>query len=144
LIHSVAPIFHRGTFLSRLAAGEAAKDCQFSALVISVCGAIISSLKRKCSIDYGGLTAERCLEVVEQVQLQIGKQPCTLEWCQTKYNLGTSLMVERGFDDSETFRLLGEAVIGVKWLVYYEMPRMSTFTQQLLKRLHWLLFAGLW
>jgi hypothetical protein len=72
LIHSVAPIFHRGTFLSRLAAGEAAQDCQFSALVISICGATISSLKRKSSIDYGGLTAERCLEVAEQIQLQIG------------------------------------------------------------------------
>jgi hypothetical protein len=137
-------MFHRGIFLSRLAAGEAAHDGIFAALVISICAATITSLKRKSSKDYGTLTTEKCIEVAQTMESQMAKQPLTLEWCQMKYHLGISLANQRSFDDADSFRIIAEATAGVKYLTYYKMQEMCTVSQQLMKRLYWLLFAGLW
>ncbi|KFY27144.1 hypothetical protein V491_01011 [Pseudogymnoascus sp. VKM F-3775] len=40
------------------------------------------------------------------------------------------------------FTTMSEAVIGIKYLIHYEMPNMTTVSQELLKRLYWLLFAA--
>lgn len=144
LIHSVCPIFHRGIFLTRLASGEAAQDGIFAALVISVCAATSASLKRKSSKDYGIVTVQRCVDAVEEIERQAGRFPLSLEWCQLKYHLSVSLGSEKSLDDADSFRLLAESVAGVKYLVYYRMQDMDTVSQQLLKRLYWLLFVALW
>lgn len=144
LVHSVCPIFHRAIFINRLESGEAAHDGIFAALVVSVCAATITSLKRKSSIDYGILTIERCFEVAEQIESQIGKQPYTLEWCQMKYHLGIAIAHAKSFDDADSFRQLAESANGVKYMTFYTMQNMSTVSQQLLKRLFWLLFVGFW
>ncbi|RDW75431.1 hypothetical protein BP6252_06573 [Coleophoma cylindrospora] len=139
LIHSVAPIFHRGIFLTRLASGEADQDGVFAALVVSVCAATISSLRRKSYKDYGTLTPERCWDVAEEIIHQRRKEPFTLEWCQMKYNLGSSQYIT---EDDQHFRNLCEAAAGVKFLIHYRMASMPLVSQQLLKRLYWLIFAA--
>ena len=144
LIHSVCPIFHRGIFLGRLASGEANQDGIFAALVISVCAAVSASLKRKSTNDYGNITAQRCLDCIEQIELHTGRFPFSLESCQIKYHLSLALGTEKAMDDANSFRFLAESVAGVKYLVYYQMQDMDTVSQQLLKRLYWLLFVALW
>jgi hypothetical protein len=47
-------------------------------------------------------------------------------------------------DSPESFHLMFEAVAGVRYLIYYGRPQLPFPTQQLLKRLYWLLFAGQW
>jgi hypothetical protein len=144
LIHSVCPILHRASFLKRLTDGDAAYDPGFSALVASVCAAAIASLKRKSSTYYGIITVQRCLGVIEQIERDRPKQKFSLEWCQTKYNLAVALSSEAGMDSADSFGFMAEAVAGVKYLVYYELENMTFLSQQLLKRLYWLLFAAQW
>lgn len=144
LIHSVAPILHRGQFLKRLTDGDASRDLEFCGLVISVCAATVVSLKRRSTAQYGSITFERCLEVVKDNHLLDSNDSFTLEWCQAKYNFGCAMGAQRGLDDPSGFRLLSEAVAGVKYLIYYKLPTWPLISQQLLKRLYWLLFAGLW
>jgi hypothetical protein len=141
LIHSVAPIFYRRSFLTMMKADEAAQDGTFAALVVSVCAATIASLRRKSSQDYGTLTPERCWEVIEEMNLHRYREPYTLEWCQMKYNIGSSQYL---IDDAQSFRNLSEATAGVKYLIHYEMSSMALVSQELLKRLYWLLFAAGW
>lgn len=144
LIHSVAPILHRAQFLSRLENGDATRDLEFCGLVVSICAATVVSLKRRSSAQYGSVTFERCIGVVKDNQLLESRVSFTLEWCQAKYNLGCALGASTGLDDALGFRFMSEAVMGVKYLLYYELPTMSLVAQQLLKRLYWLIFAGLW
>ena len=144
LIHSVCPIFHRGIFLNRLASGEASQDGIFAALVISVCAAVSASLKRKSTNDYSLVTSQRCLDAIEQIELHTGRFPFSLESCQMKYHLCVALGTEKSLDDVDCFRLLAESVAVVKYLVHYQMQDMDTASQQLLKRLYWLLFVALW
>ena len=143
-IHSVAPILHRGQFLSRLEADDALRDSEFCALVISVCAATVVSLKRRSCAQYGSVTLERCLKLVQENRLLEGKDNFSLEWCQAKYNFGSATMAESRFDDASSFRFMGEAVIGVKYLIFYELSKMPLVSQQLLKRLYWMLFAAVW
>lgn len=144
LIHSVAPILHRGQFLGRLENGDATRDLEFCGLVVSICAATTVSLKRRSSAQYGSITFERCLEIVKENKLLESKDNFSLEWCQAKYNLGCALGAEREIDDPSGFRFMSEAVMGVKYLLYYKLSTMSLVSQQLLKRLYWLIFAGLW
>lgn len=144
VIHSVAPILHRRRFLQRLSSGDAESDAGFCGLVISLCAATIASLKRKCSASYGTITVEKCVDVIERHNLLGANRGFTLEWCQSKYNLGVAVGSERGLDDAEGFRYLGEATMGVRYLVCQALQSMDFVEQQLLKRLYWLLFAGLW
>lgn len=141
LVHSVCPILHRTSFMKRLTNGEVAHEPGFLALVASLCAATIASLRRKSSTYYGIITVQRCLQVVEQVG--IGRK-FSLEWCQTKYNLAVALSSEAGMDDANSFGFMAEAIAGVKYLVYYELENMTFLSQQLLKRLYWLIFAAQW
>jgi hypothetical protein len=124
--------------------GDADRDAGFCGLVISLCAATIASLKRKCSASYGSITVERCLDVVDRHNLLSSNRVFTLEWCQSKYNLGVAVSSERGLDDAEGFRYLSEATMGVRYLVCHSLPTMDLVSQQHLKRLYWLIFAGLW
>jgi hypothetical protein len=142
--HSVAPTFHYASFMRRLADEEARTDPEFGTLVISVCAATVACLKRKCSVNYEKITVERCVQEVKQNRLLEDPQAFTLEWCQANYHLGTALSAGRGMDDIDSFRYFYQAVYGVRYLVHYQMPNMTFMSQQLLKRLYWLLFAGNW
>lgn len=82
--------------------------------------------------------------MVKENQLLESKAIFTLEWCQAKYNFGCALGAEMGLDNQMGFRFMSDAVMGIKYLVYYELPQMSLVDQQLLKRLYWLVFVGLW
>ena len=141
LIHSVAPIFHRRSFLTRLRSGEAEHDGIFTALVVSVCAATIASLRRKSSQEFGFLSPERCWDVIEEINSQGAREMFTLEWCQMKYNLGSSQYM---IDDVQQFKNISEAVIGIKYLMHYEMSSMDSLSRELLKRLYWLVFAAGW
>lgn len=144
LIHSVAPLLCRAKFLKRLEAGDALVDREFCGLVISICAATVASLRRKSSTNYENVTVERCLEIIKENGLLEGERNFSLEWCQAKYNLASSLSAELGMDDLDGFRFMSEAVMGVKYLIYYKLPTADFCYQQLLKRLYWLIFAGLW
>ena len=144
LVHSVAPILHRAHFLKRLADGDAQRDYEFLDLVISICAATIACLRRKSSAYDGVITVESCYDAVEQNRVYRPKKVTTLEWCQTKYNLGVALASQNGIDDSIAFLLISEATAGVKYLVYHKLERMNFMSQQLLKRLYWLVFAAQW
>jgi hypothetical protein len=144
LIHSVAPILHRGQFLGRLESGATLRDLEFCGLVVSVCAATVVSLKRRSYAQYGSVTLERCLKVVKDNRLLEGKDTFTLEWCQAKYNFCSATAAERGVDDPSGIRFMSEAATGVKYLIYYEISEMPILSQQLLKRLYWMLFAALW
>jgi hypothetical protein len=107
-IHSVAPILHRRRFLRRLSNGDAETDPEFCGLVVSLCAATVTSLRRKCSATYGTITAERCLSVMKRHHLLGNDGAFTLEWCQAKYNIGATISAERDLDDPEGFRYLCE------------------------------------
>jgi len=141
LIHSLAPIFHRGMFLARLATDECTQDGIFAALVVSMCAATLVSLPRKSYQDFGPLTAEQCWDVIDDINLHQRREPYTLEWCQMKYNIGSS---QYACNNALAFRNTSEAAAGVKYLIYHEMAKKDFVSQQLLKRLYWLLFAGGW
>jgi hypothetical protein len=142
-IHSVAPFLHRRAFLTRLRSTEATQDGTFAALVVSLCAATIASLRRKSSQDYGTLVnPERCWEVIDEMNMhQMPRRHFTLEWCQMKYNLSVSNHL---INDAQCFTSMSEAVIGIKYLIHYEMPNMTSASQELLKRLYWLVFAAGW
>ncbi len=144
LIHCVAPLFHRGQFLRRLENGDTDHNLEFCALVISVCAATVTSLRRKACARYDFVTVERCCEVISRNRLLERKAKFTLEWAQANYNLGVARCSEIGMGDAMGFQYFGDSVMAVKYLIYYEMPNMSFISQQLLKRLYWLLFAGNW
>lgn len=142
LIHALAPIFHRGVFMTRFHSREAVQDGLFAALVVSVCAATVSSLRRKSHKDYGSLTPERCWEVAQELSSQHLPVIYSLDWCQMKYNLASSHSSTT--DTTQHFRYISEAAAGVKYLIHYQMSDMPTLEQQLLKRLYWLIFAAGW
>ena len=116
----------------------------FLAVVISLCAATVSSLPRRGASRYGGVTALQCLEAIEQNHLLDNHRNITLYWCQAKYHLSTALLSVQGTDSAYSFRLLGEATTGIKYLTFYEMHHMTPLEQQLTKRLYWLIFYALW
>jgi hypothetical protein len=142
LIHSVCPALHRTDFLRRLQ--DSSSDAAFSAVVVSVCAATVASLKRKSSTDYETVTVDKCLMVIDRSGIWGARRPLTLERCQTMYNLAVAVWAEHGTDDADAFRFLAEALAGVKYLINYELANMPFASQQLLKRLHWLLFFATW
>jgi hypothetical protein len=84
------------------------------------------------------------MELIASTESGAPRQQFTLEWCQMKYNLSVAFFSERGMDSPESFHLMFEAVAGVRYLIYYGRLQLPFPTQQLLKRLYWLLFAGQW
>jgi hypothetical protein len=128
--------------MERLNHGDLAGDSLFLSVVVSVCAATVASLRRKRS--YGTVTVERCLEVFNHIEALAGRRGFSLEWCQARYNLAVAVGTVRGFDDEVSFYLISEAVTGIKYSLYYQLSSMSYISQQLLKRLYWLVFADLW
>lgn len=128
--------------MARFHSSEAMQDGLFAALVVSVCAATISSLRRKSHEDYGSLTPERCWEVIEELSPNSQHVKYSLDWCQMKYNLASSQSATT--DMTRHFRNISEAAAGVKYLMYYHIEDMSILEQQLLKRLYWLIFAAGW
>lgn len=141
IIHSVCPIHHRSNFLKRLAEGHTDKDPEFLAVVISLCSATVSSLPREAAVDYPDVTVRRCFEVIQQNHLLDNYENLTLQWCQAKYHLSTSFSTENSVI---SYRLLGEATTGIKYLAFYSIPNMTRLDAELTKRLYCLLLCGLW
>ncbi len=141
IIHSVCPIHHRSSFLQRLAQGNANNDPEFLAVVISLCSATVSSLPRKAAVEYPEVTVRRCFEVVQQNRLLDNYENITLQWCQAKYHLSTSFIIENSII---SYRLLGEATTGIKYLAFYGIPNMTRLEAELTKRLYCLVLCGLW
>ncbi|KXJ85540.1 hypothetical protein Micbo1qcDRAFT_110722, partial [Microdochium bolleyi] len=142
-IHPIAPILFRRSFLKRLDSGETETNPVFYGLVISVVCATCATLRsRSHSIDYGGITAERCFDVVEAENLLSSNRSYSLDWCVAKYNLCASSGAVSGISLVQANRYSTDAQLGVKYLIRNELAKASFVEQQLLKRLYWLLAVG--
>jgi len=149
LFYSVCPMLHRATFLKRLTPSELENDRGYSALVTAICAATLANLRQRGRTvndqnTFGGLTVESCLSFIEGLGFFNSRQATTLERCQTLYNVAIATQSVQGMDAEEPFQFFGATVIGLKWLIYYKLPTMPMMSQQLLKRLFWLMFAGQW
>lgn len=142
-IHPLAPLLHPDQFRARIAQQYAGQPSEpsFVILVSSVCAATVASLRRRRDL-YGGVTVEGCLALAENLGLWSRAGTITLEWTTAMYNFSSAQYMEHGIDSALSFRLAAEAVIGLRYQLYYELPRMPFLDQQLLKRLYWLVFAG--
>lgn len=144
LVHPAAPLLHRDTFLRQFLDPSCSQDTDFLLLVVSVCAATVSTLRRTTA-PYGGIiTVEKCFHIITTISSARGDLPISLIRCQTKYNLACSLTQERGMDDKTTQLLFAEATSMVGILLHYEIDTASTIDRELTRRLHWLCFAGQW
>ncbi|KAL3461661.1 hypothetical protein BJX64DRAFT_152404 [Aspergillus heterothallicus] len=139
-IHPLAPILHRRTFFTRLAAGETRINRSFCGLVVSILAATCATLRRKSFVEYKPITLERCKQlIVEYDLLESCNGSYCLDSCMAKYNLGTASVAFGDMSDSRIWRMLSESMTGVRWLITFELPRMSVMDGELLKRLYCLL-----
>lgn len=144
LVHPVAPLLHRDSFLRRLLDPSCAQDTDFLSLVVSVCAATVSTLRRRTAPYSGIITVEKCFQILSTIDSARGDLPISLIRCQAKYNLACSLTQERGMDDRTTQLLFAEVTSMVGILLHYEIDSASTMDRELTRRLHWLCFAGQW
>lgn len=143
-IHPLAPILHRDTFLRQLADGTN-HTVPFINLVISLCAATVSTLRSRGQAYSGMITVEKCHDTISENERQTGNPPSIdLLFCQTKYNLATSLFAARGIDDPKPQLLLAEVAAGTNYLLHYHCDNMQLLDRELIKRLYWLCFAGQW
>ncbi|PSN59656.1 hypothetical protein BS50DRAFT_508056 [Corynespora cassiicola Philippines] len=141
-IHPVAPIFQHDQIMDQIRRSAMNNsDSSFIILVSSICAATIASLRRRRGL-YGTVTVEHCLDLAERLGLWSRKNPITLEGALAMYNFSSATHHEHGFDSPCAHRFSAGASIGVKYLIYHELEKMSFINQQILKRLYWLLFAG--
>ncbi|RTE72589.1 hypothetical protein BHE90_012997 [Fusarium euwallaceae] len=140
LVHCVSPVLHRASFLRRLANGDASRDPEFCNLVVSVCAATISVLKR--SRHRGVVTLSKCMKIIRNNDPGAPRMEFTLEWCQTKYNLAVAYLTKYGTDSPTVIHLLSEAAAGVRYLLFSTPDQLSFISRELLKRLLYLIFAG--
>ncbi|CAI6335596.1 unnamed protein product [Periconia digitata] len=142
-IHPVAPIFHMATFTRRVAESQSTGDCSapFLLLVASMCAATVASLPRRSSL-YGGVTFGHCISLAERFQLWSPSTNITLERTLTLYNLSSAASHEFDLDAAFVQRSMSEVACSLKYLVHYELDRMTFLDQQLLKRVYWLAYAG--
>ena len=148
LVHPVAPIVHRDTFLRQLRDAEVSHSPGFVNLVFSLCAATVATLRRRSSA-YGLITVERCYELARQNEMAQAQTSdplsnITLEWCQTKYNFAVSLSPVRGIDSPVPQMLMAEATTGTGYLLHYAADSQPFLIRELLRRLYWLCFAGQW
>jgi hypothetical protein len=143
-VHPVAPILHRDSFMRIFDRQDAAaaEDCEFSALVISLCAATIAALRTTSAAYSNMITVEKCCGMLLDVDGLKGSLPVSLIRSQTKYNLAVSLNQERGMDAAECQLLMIETFGMVGRLVHYHSEEMSLEDRELSKRLYWLCFAG--
>lgn len=144
LIHPVAPILHRATFLDRFDNLNVSRDSEFTKLVISVCAAAVSTLRRRTMTYAPSLTVERCQQLIDAHEHSSDRFNVTLERCQWKYNICSALLHYRGFDSAIIQLLTSEVTSMLAHLVHYRLSSMSVLEQELTKRLYWLLYAGSW
>lgn len=123
---------------------SAETDLDFDALVVSVCSATVSTLRRTAPSYASMITVEKCWNIITSFEQLRGPLPPTLTRCQWKYNMAASTVQERGLDDEVPQILMGEAGVIVSRLIHYNLSSLSLRDQELSKRLFWLLFAGQW
>ena len=140
-VHPVAPILHRDTFLAQLSDQSRNKDPPFVKLVISICAATISALRRRASVYGGLLTVERCYQAYLANE-RPNSTAMDLTWCLVKYNFSTAIGPERGMDDRTPQILLAEATAGVLHLLHYDADRLFFTEKEYVKRLFWLCYAA--
>jgi hypothetical protein len=144
LVHPAAPLLHRDSFLQQLGDPSSSQDTDFLLLVVSVCAATVSTLRRRTAPYAGIITVEKGYHIVSTFIQARGALPISLIRCQTKYNLACSLTQERGMDDKTTQLLFTEVTTMVGYLLHYEVETASIADRELTKRLYWLCFAGQW
>ena len=143
-VHPVAPILHRDTFLRQFDDPSTSQDPNFLMLVVSVCSATVSTLRRSAAPYADLITVEKCYQLISSSSQAREPAPITLVRCQTKYNMAASLIQERGMDSDTVPLLLTEAMAMIGHLLHYEIHNLSTCESELVKRLYWLCFAGQW
>lgn len=144
LVHPVAPILHRDTFLQRFHEHAERPDLEFSALVVSICSATVATLRRTATAYASMVTVENCWNIISAIDQLRGPLPVSLIRCQWKYNMAVSTFQERGMDDEIPQLLMMEATGMVGRLMHYDLQGMSLRDRELCKRLYWLCFAGQW
>lgn len=144
LVHPVAPILHRHTFLKRFREHSNEEDLDFSALVVSICSATVATLRRTATAYASMVTVDKCWTIISAVDHLRGPLPSSLTRCQWKYNMAVSTFQERGMDDEVPQLLMAEMTGMVGRLMHYNLPAMSLRDRELCKRLFWLCFAGQW
>ncbi|CEL07033.1 hypothetical protein ASPCAL10199 [Aspergillus calidoustus] len=151
-IHPLAPILHRKTFLARVHAHTHAHPADqphknktsarlFTGLVISILAATCATLRRKSFAEYHPVTLERCKHFIITYDLLPYDGPYCLDWCIAKYNLGTAATAYGNMSDPWIWRVLGESMTGVMWLVAFRAEAMEVADQEVLKRLCCLLIV---
>lgn len=141
-IHAIAPILLRRQFLKRFDSSEAETNLVFCGLVVSIICATCATLRRRSFSDYGGVTAERCYEIVELDGLLPSDGPYSLDWCVAKYNLSASSNAVSTLPLAQANRYTTDAQLGVNHLLHHGVGQLSFVDGQLLKRLYWLLVVG--
>ena len=143
-VHPAAPVVHRATFLQQLELSSVSEDLDFLLLVVSVCSATVSTLRRRCVPYASFISVEKCYHVISTLTQARGPLPISLIRCQTKYNMACSLVQQRGMDNQTTQLLFTEVTTMVSHLLHYEVESASIIDHELIKRLYWLCFAGQW
>ncbi|KAH6644850.1 hypothetical protein C7974DRAFT_440452, partial [Boeremia exigua] len=144
-IHPVAPILHQDRFMLRLQEYLAIPDSappSFLLLVASFCAATVASLRRRRHL-YGNVTVESCLDFAERLGVWSPSAVITVERSVAMYNFGSALHHEHGIDSPESHRLIAEAAMSVKFLIHQSMDSVCFADAEILKRLYWLIYAGL-
>lgn len=142
LVHPVAPILHRDTFMKRFYQYSNETDQDFSALVVSICSATVATLRRTATAYANMITVDKCWSIISAIHHLRGPLPSSLIRCQWKYNMAVSTFQERGMDDEVPQLLMAEVTGMVGRLMHYNLPDMSLRDGELCKRLFWLCFAG--
>jgi hypothetical protein len=141
LVHPVAPILHRDSFMRTFNDTDTPASWEFSALVISICAATVAALRRTTSLLASAVTVEKCCSILLGIEQLKGTYPLSLIRCQIKYNLSVSIAQERGLDAPESQLLMAEASSMVSRMLHYE-EHTSLVDYELTKRLFWLCFAA--
>lgn len=143
LVHPVAPILHRRTFLEQLE-DTLRHDDEFVCLVVSVCAATVTTLRRK-TLEYAStITVEKCYEMTRKIDRKLESPTINITRCQIKYNLAVAVGSENGMDNLDSQMLLIEATAMIGRIIHYEMQALSLRDKELAKRLYWLCFAAQW
>lgn len=144
LVHPVAPILHRNSFLRLLRDSGEAQNDEFVCLVISICAATVATLRRKASMYATSITVDKCYGLISSATISRSLGVVSLRQCQIKYNMANSLGTEYGMDSSDSQLLFGEALSMTGYMLHYRMQDLSLRDQELLKRLFWLCFVAQW
>lgn len=144
LVHPVAPILHRDSFLRLLRNSSEAQDEEFICLVVSICAATIATLRRRASAYATSISVDKCYQLIFSANLFKNPGAVSLRKCQIKYNMANSLGTEHGMDSAASQLLFGESLSMTGYMLHYHMQDLSLCDQELLKRLFWLCFAAQW